>query len=108
MSKQANLLEVTIDNTSNLTLKTRRGTYARNETDPQLRAKIVDNVWPKSKRSRSVRNEQLPSAANSKETYRSPIRSGSENRSQSLSPVRSVSSEPKRREASAPNQTERV
>ena len=96
---------MSIDNTSNLTLKTRRGTYARNKTDPELRVEIVDSGWPKARRSRSAESKQLQAQSSSTRTYRSPLRSGSENRSRSQSSDRSVSSKLERLEASAPDHT---
>ena len=105
MSKSAALTEVSIDNTSNLTLNTRRGTYARNETNPNLRVEIVDSGWPKTKRSQSAENKQSQSKSSDRQTYRSPLGSGSENRSRSQSSDRSVSSRLEKREASAPDHT---
>jgi Zinc knuckle len=105
MSNRGKLPEVAFDNTSNLTLNTRRGTYARNETNPELRATIIDNVWPKLKRTQSIESGCSQALTSEKQAYRRRSSSSGENRSRSQSSDRSVSSRLEKREASAPDHT---
>lgn len=108
MSRKAEVPEVTIEHTSNLTLETRRGTYQRNETDRDLRADINTSNWPKTKRSQSAEIKQTHPAPSYEHTYRSTIKSSNGSRSRSLSPVRSVSDGSDHLGATAPSITASV
>ena len=78
---------------SNLTLKTRHGEYARNETDPALRVQFDTSLWPKSKRSKSAEGQKFEVPLNFGTDRRSPAKSSDSSRSKSQSPARSVVSD---------------